>query len=82
MKHPPHTRSIAQLEKQCEVWNRACPIGTEVNYHPVIGRPEYRTRKTRSFAQVLGGHTAVIWLEGESGCVALDAVEFAGRMRL
>jgi hypothetical protein len=47
------------------------------NYHPVIGRPEFRPRKTRGKAEILSGHTAVIWLEGESACVALDAVEFA-----
>jgi hypothetical protein len=70
-------KTLAQLEKQCHIWNRACPIGTEVQYHPVIGRPEYRLRKTKTGAYVLSGHTAVIWLEGESGCVALDAVEFA-----
>jgi hypothetical protein len=73
----PRQKSLAELEKQCAVWNRACPVGTEVHFHPVIGAPLCRLRKTASLAQVLSGHTAVIWLEGERGCVALDAVEFA-----
>jgi hypothetical protein len=29
--------------------------------------------ETRSEASVLGGHSAVIWLDGKSGCVALEA---------
>jgi hypothetical protein len=65
----------ALLEKRCREWNEKHPIGTEVKYHPVIGRPEHRLRKTRTTAQVLSGHTAVLWLEQESGCVALEACE-------
>jgi len=61
------------LEKRCAQWNAKHPIGTEVEYHPVIGAPAFRLRKTRTQAQVLSGHTAVVWLEGESGCVALEA---------
>lgn len=77
MKRRPPQKSLAELQKQCDIWNRACPIGTDVQYHPVIGEPLCRLRKTASKAQVLSGHTAVIWLDGERGCVALDAVEFA-----
>ena len=32
-----------------------------------------QTFKTRTEAQVLSGHTAVVWLEGKSGCVCCDA---------
>lgn len=70
MKRPP---SIAFLEKQCADWNAAHPVGTLVEYHPVIGAPAHRLRATTTAAQVLSGHTAVVWLEDESGCVALDA---------
>jgi len=30
---------------------------------------------TRSHAEVLSGHTAVVWIEGVVGCVALSHVE-------
>jgi hypothetical protein len=30
--------------------------------------------RTRSPASVLSGHTAVVWIEGKSGCVMLDRV--------
>ena len=32
-------------------------------------------QRTRSDAYVLSGHTAVVFITGVSGCVALDAVE-------
>jgi hypothetical protein len=70
MMKRPHVR---MLELQVENWNLKWPIGTEVDFHPVIDNPVCRRRKTRSKADILSGHTAVIWLEGESGCVALEA---------
>ena len=63
----------AELVEQCDRWNEQYPVGTLVEYHPIIDEPEHRLRKTRSTAQVLSGHTAVVWLEGESGCVCLEA---------
>lgn len=63
----------AKLQKQCDEWNRANPIGVEVEFYPVIRGDNFRLRKTRSEAYVLSGHTAVLFLEGESGCVALEA---------
>jgi hypothetical protein len=70
MRKPP---TPAALEGQCRRWNDAYPVGTTVEYHPVIGEPEHRIRTTRTPAQILSGHTAVVWLEGERGCVCLDA---------
>ena len=64
----------ACLQRKCDQFNQAYPVGTEVEYHPVIGEPAHRVRTTRTPAQVLSGHTAVVWLNDESGCVALDAV--------
>lgn len=61
------------LALQVEKWNLKHPVGTLVEYHPVIGEPAHELRKTRTRADVLSGHTAVVWLEGKSGCVALDA---------
>lgn len=48
------------------------PIGTEVIVTKDDGQ-EIRTR-TRSGPELLGGHSAVIWLEGISGCYALYRV--------
>ncbi len=73
MKGQPNRPNPGSLQRKCDAWNAANPIGTIVKYHPVIGNPEYRVRKTRTAAQLLSGHTPVLWLEGESGCVALQA---------
>lgn len=67
--------SAAILEQRCRDFNAQWPVGTLVKYHPVIGAPAYRERRIRTGAYVLSGHTAVLFLDGESGCVALDACE-------
>lgn len=65
--------SAEQLRQVCDRWNERYTVGTLVEYHPVIDEPAHRLRKTRTPAQVLSGHTPVVWLEGESGCVCLEA---------
>lgn len=66
-------KTAKQLEEQIHAWNVHVPVGTEVEYHPVIDRPEHQIHRTRSQASLLSDHTAVVFLEGKSGCVALDA---------
>lgn len=68
-------QAAAILERRCREWNDAHGVGTEVRYHPVIFLPEHRLTKTRSKAYVMGGHSAVLFVEGEAGCVSLDAVK-------
>jgi hypothetical protein len=60
------------LEQQCAAFNARHPVGSGV-----VVRKDDGTgilTETRSKAQVLSGHTAVIWLEGMSGCYLLDRV--------
>ncbi|HEK2158959.1 TPA: hypothetical protein SMS62_002564 [Pseudomonas aeruginosa] len=45
-------------------WNSAYPVGTEVDYRFHRGAAPKRTRTTTE-AQILGGHTAVVWLAAE-----------------
>lgn len=75
MKNP----NLAKLKKQCEDWNTVNHVGCEV----VLTRDDdvqLRT-KTRSEAEVLSGHSAVIWLDGVRGCYALDRVRLAETLR-
>lgn len=53
-------------------WNRTVRVGDLVDYR---GCPDVEPQRftTRTVAQVLMNHTAVVWLDGKSGCVALDA---------
>lgn len=68
-------KTAAALGRQCAKWNAAHPIGTTVKYFPVTGNPKFAITKTKSNAYVLSGHTAVLFVEGVSGCVALDNCE-------
>lgn len=59
-------------EAQVEIWNASVEVGDWVEYREVLGEGEASLFRTRSVAQVLSGHTAVVWLEGKSGCVCLE----------
>ncbi|TMR92587.1 hypothetical protein EJK15_44015 [Nonomuraea basaltis] len=62
-----------------EEWNAAYPVGQPVCYWtgfrdgPLAGEPKFS--RTRARAQVLGGHTAVVWMDGEGSCIALSHVD-------
>ena len=64
-------------------FNSLYPIGTPVIAYPAC-RPEdcpNDTRlvtRTRSLAQVLGGHTDVVWVDGHDSCIALDHIDVIG----
>lgn len=64
--------TIATLLHQVDAWNASTPIRTMVEYrsHP---EAEPQLYHTRTAASILSGHTAVVWLEGKSGCVAIEA---------
>lgn len=70
-------RNKAALERQCEAWNSANVVGCEVEV--TLDSGEVRRTQTRSEAQVLSGHTAVIWLIGIRGCYLLERVRSAAR---
>lgn len=69
MAKPPKKRDP---QKACDQWNAIAYVGMPVNYRNDLR--ETKETKTRTAASVLGGHSAVIWLEGVGGCVALDRV--------
>lgn len=60
-------------------WNSQYPVGTPVFAYPGC-RPEddpkctQLTTRTRSAASVLGGHNAVVWVEGHGACISLTHV--------
>jgi hypothetical protein len=68
MKRPTRQKPETAVQK----WNERHPIGTSVTVKLDSG--ETRATTTRSEAHVLSGHTAVIWLEGITGCYLLDRV--------
>lgn len=62
-----------KLQAVCDKFNAAYPVGTDVLLKK-DGHDELFPTKTRSTAQVMSGHSAVIWLENVSGCYLLDRV--------
>ncbi len=66
-------KRIKKLQDRCDAFNAANPVGSRVLLQK-DNAPKPVETKTRSVAQVLSGHTAVIWLEGVTGCYLLDRV--------
>jgi hypothetical protein len=67
---------MARLQSEVERFNRNYPVGTPVRYWPTNDRRGgFVETTTRTEAYVLSGHTAVVFLAGRSGCVALTHVE-------
>jgi hypothetical protein len=60
------------LKAQVDRWNAEHAVGTPVELLKDSGE-KVRT-VTRSEAEVLEGHSAVIWLKGVAGCYLLDRV--------
>lgn len=70
MKKPIQTYKT--LERQVAEWNQSYPPGTAVVV--LLDDGSQRTTKTRSIAWVMGGHTAVVKIEGIAGGYLLDRV--------
>lgn len=68
-------REQETLFEQAVTFNKRFAVGTRVAYWkgPKSGPPS-GTAATRSIAQVIGRHTAVVWVTGEKGCIALTHV--------
>ncbi|MCX4601172.1 hypothetical protein OG402_11805 [Streptomyces anulatus] len=73
----PDTEHLAVVAAR---WNSLYPVGSPVTAYPGC-RPEDDPKderlvtRTRSAASVLGGHTAVVWVEGHSACIKLTHVD-------
>ena len=67
-------KGVTQQQALVEAWKHV-PEGTRVVVRKDNGK-EYSTTITAG-ARMLGGHTAVIWLEGVSGCYSLERVRKA-----
>ncbi|PLY41681.1 hypothetical protein CSZ94_14320 [Janthinobacterium sp. ROICE36] len=68
----PARKSAAQLQAACDKFNAAHQVGAAVSVK--LDGGEVRETVTTSEAQVMGGHSAVIWLDGVRGCYDLERV--------
>lgn len=67
-------QKVARLQAECDVFNVNNPLGSKVTVR-LDNKDDLFETTTRSPAQVLSGHSAVIWLESVRGCYLLDRVK-------
>ena len=72
--HPVRRTRAAHPEIEAKVWGDMNPPGTRVRYWTGAREGEGKESVTRSYPGVVCG-TAVVWVRGCSGCVALSHVE-------
>lgn len=65
--------NIKKLQAECDAFNTKCPVGGKVSVK-IDFQDEPRITTTISEAQVLSGHSAVVWMDGISGCYLLSHV--------
>jgi hypothetical protein len=65
--------NVTKMQAECDAFNAACPVGGKVRVKLDFVDEPFETT-TRSEAQILSGHSAVIWMENVSGCYLLDRV--------
>lgn len=65
--------SLESLQAQCDAFNFDCKPGSRVAVK-LDGKDAPFITTTRSPAQVLSGHSAVVWLTGVSGCYDIGRV--------
>lgn len=65
--------NIKAMQAACDKFNAACPVGGKVRVKLDNVDEPFETT-TRSEAQILSGHSAVVWMDNVSGCYLLDRV--------
>jgi len=66
------SESTEVMQSKCDAFNKNHPIGSPVTVVKDFG--EQVETKVKHPAQILSGHTPVVWLAGISGCYLLDRV--------
>lgn len=61
--------------KLVEHFNGENEVGTAVRFWTGLREGPGEESKTRSEAQLLSGHTAVVWVEDHPACIALSHIE-------
>lgn len=75
MKRP----NLKAQQKLVDDWNAKHPIGTPVTRYKLINPlREPEETKTRSLAWFMGGHTAVVSVDGVSGGVMVESLKVKG----
>jgi len=70
----PAEKRSAEAQGAVDRFNSDHLVGSPVRYWTMLRRGEGKTSTTRSKAENLHG-TAVVWVEGHSGCISLTHIE-------
>ena len=65
-------QSLKVMQSLVDVFNEKNPVGAPVTVIKDFGE-QFKTKVLHP-AEILSGHTPVVWLEGISGCYCLDRV--------
>jgi hypothetical protein len=67
---------MESAQSTADRFNVCYPVRTRVRYWKGAGGKHQPSRMTRTVtrASVLSGHTPVVWVEGETGCISLTQV--------
>lgn len=65
--------NLKKMQAACDAFNARCPVGGPVLVK-LDGVDKPFETVTRSEAQILSGHTSVVWMENVSGCYDLECV--------
>lgn len=68
--------ATVKVKKIVRRFNQRYPVGTRIRYWTGLKNygPGAETT-TRTPAEILGGHTPVVWVDGHAACIALTHVE-------
>jgi len=64
-----------KLQSEIDRFNKKNPVGTPVRFWTGARQGEGVESKTRTEAQAMGNHTAVVWVEDHGACIALSHIE-------
>lgn len=71
MKRP----TLEKLRKAVAEFNAQVKVGDLVRYREIRGEGEGTLYRTQVAAEILQGHSAVVWLAGKTGCVLIAHCE-------
>jgi hypothetical protein len=74
MTGKPCRRSLMKMQAACDAFNAEFPVGSPVHAYPGTLDDQGVDVEIRYPATVLSGHTAVAWVTGGHGCVALTHI--------
>ena len=66
------TEFVEVMQSKVDVFNQKHPVGSKVTVVKDLG--EKIETEVKYPAEILSGHTPVVWLKGISGCYLLDRV--------